>query len=222
MTSSWYASTSLVIEDSVWKIVSTQLSSGPATSATAKPAMSRVRLSAPPSLGSEKPEPAAACVTMCTSMSPDSRMTVAPMPGPVNAAARRERRLTPMHQLRGIRRPREVDERPRHVLADDLVERAAELLDERALPVEGLGMPGPQAVGIRDVHGEELAARGCAAAIRAPRRRSVSPSGPPVRATTTRSRASHLPVDAVLGAVGLERLCRPRRRATAGRARGGR
>jgi hypothetical protein len=25
-------------------------------------------------------------VTMCTSMSPDSRMTVAPMPGPVNAA----------------------------------------------------------------------------------------------------------------------------------------
>ena len=58
--------------------------------------MSRLRLSAPPSLGSEKPAPAAACVTMCTSMSPDSRMTVAPMPGPVNAAARRDRRLTPM------------------------------------------------------------------------------------------------------------------------------
>ena len=32
------------------------------------------------------------------------------------------------------------------------------------------------------------------AAMRAPRRSSVSPSGPPVSATTTRSLASHLPV----------------------------
>ncbi len=33
---------------------------------------------------------------MCTSMSPDSRITVAPMPGPVSAAASRPRRLTPI------------------------------------------------------------------------------------------------------------------------------
>ena len=73
------------------------MSSGPTTSATAKPATSRLRLSAPPSFGGARSaEPAAACVTMCTSMSPDSRMTVAPMPGPVNAAASRDRRLTPM------------------------------------------------------------------------------------------------------------------------------
>ena len=44
------------------------------------------------------------------------------------------------------------------------------------------------------------------AAMRAPRRSSVSPSGPPVSATTTRSRVSHVPVDAVLLAVALQSL----------------
>ena len=38
-----------------------------------------------------------------------------------------------------------------------------------------------------------------------PRRIRVSPSGPPVSATTTRSRASHLRVDALLGAILLQR-----------------
>ena len=47
------------------------------------------------------------------------------------------------------------------------------------------------------------------AAIRAARRISVSPSGPPVRATTTRSRASQVPVDVVLLAVLLQRVVDP-------------
>ena len=42
------------------------------------------------------------------------------------------------------------------------------------------------------------------AAIRAARRIRVSPSGPPVSATTTRSRASQVPVDVVVGAVAVE------------------
>ena len=181
------------MDDSVWKIVSTQLSSGPKTSATANPAMSRVRLSAPPRWGSEKPEPAAACVTMCTSMSPDSRMTVAPMPGPVKAAARRERRLTPSTSC----------------VASDALAKSTSAFGMSS-PTTWWNVPPSCSRRARC----RSRASGCRArspsglvtwtprrsppelraAIRAPRRSSVSPSGPPVSATTTRSRASHLPV----------------------------
>ncbi len=151
------------------------------------------------------PEPAAACVTMCTSMSPDSRMTVAPMPGPVKRGGEAGTAADADDQLRGIRRPREVDERTRNVLADDLVEGAAELLDERALAVEGLGMAGPQPVGSRDVHGEELAARTAGGDARPATEERLALGAAGQRDDDP---LAGLPLarDAVLGAVGLERL----------------
>ena len=92
------------------------------------------------------------------------------------------------------------------VVADDLVVGAAERLDQR--PLRGQRRPG------RRRSGRRCAATCTAsrsppadrAAIRAARRISVSPSGPPVSATTTRSRVSQVPCDAVLGAVALQRL----------------
>ena len=100
----------------------------------------------------------------------------------------------------------EVDEGARDVVADDLVVAAAEL----SRPARAAQ---PSAAGIAPRAARPALVTCTAsssppperAAIRAPRRSRVSPSGPPVRATTTRSRASHGAVDAVLGAVGLQR-----------------
>ena len=137
-------------------------------------------------------------------MSPDSRMTVAPMPGPENAAASRDRRLTPMTSCVASAALRELDERARDVLADDLVEGAAELLDERALAVEGARMPRPHAVGIRDVHGDQLAARRARGDARAAPQERLA-LGPAGEGDDHAFARLPLAVDAVLGAVGLER-----------------
>ncbi|CPU64480.1 Uncharacterised protein [Mycobacteroides abscessus] len=72
------------------------MSSGPPTSARTNPATRRRRVSAPPERGRRAPPPAAAWLTMWTSMLPASRVTVAPMPGPLRADASRPRRETPM------------------------------------------------------------------------------------------------------------------------------
>ncbi len=58
-----------------------------------------------------------------------------------------------------VDRPGEVDERGGGVVADHLVIRSAERLDERALLGEGPGGARAQAVLRRHVHGEQLAAR---------------------------------------------------------------
>ena len=125
-------------------------------------------------------------------MSPDARMTVAPMPGPVSAAARRPRRLTPMTSWLALTERAKSTRAAGHVFADDLVVGAAEGFDQSALGGQRPGVGGASAVLAGHVHGEQLTA-GERAAMRAPRRISVSPSGPPVSATTTRSRACQVP-----------------------------
>jgi hypothetical protein len=95
-TSSWNSSTVPAMPSSVRCPASSQVSSGPTTAASTKPVSTRDRESAPPSFGSDQPRPAAECVTMCTSSWPDSRITVAPMPGPVTSDPSRPRRLTPI------------------------------------------------------------------------------------------------------------------------------
>ncbi len=64
------------------------------------------------------------------------------------------------HELRGVGGARELDERARDVVADDLVVAAAERVDERALAGERLGAAGAEAVLTGDVHGHQLAAGG--------------------------------------------------------------
>ena len=126
------------------------------------------------------------------------------------------------HELRGVLGPGEVARarRPTSAPATSWYV-AAELLDERALLLERLaGRPG-EAV---------LAERTCTpssspcvrAAMRAARRISRSPPGAPVSATTTRSRVSHGPVDAVALAVVLRAPRRRGRRPRAARARAAR
>ena len=84
------------------------------------------------------------------------------------------------------------------------------------------GWRADQAVATGDVDGEQVAAGGCGRRSARPRRISVSPSGPPVSATTMRSRAAQVPVDVVLVAVALRGPRRPGRRPTAAPARAGR
>ncbi len=84
--------------------------------------------------------------------------------GRADARARQRRAEAPAaahadDELRRVDGPGEVHERARDVVADDLVVRAAQRLDERALRGEGTGCGRAQAVLARDVHGEQLAAR---------------------------------------------------------------
>ena len=100
-------------------------------------------------------------------------------------------RLAPIDHLRRLLGAGEVDERRRHVVADDLPVGAAELGRAAA------------AAAARCRSGAGLAARPTATtctpispprrrpAMRAARRTSCSPPGAPVTATTTRSRVSH-------------------------------
>ena len=64
------------------------------------------------------------------------------------------------HELGGVLRPGELQQRLRHVVADDLVVGAAERLDE--LPLRGqVGRArAGEAVGSGDVHGEQVSAGG--------------------------------------------------------------
>ena len=122
----------------------------------------------------------------------------APMPGPVRTARQPAAAAGAEHELGGVLRAGEVQQGVRHVVADDLVVGAAERLDQP--PLRG------QVRRARRRRARRTAATWTAsrsppvdrAAIRAARRISVSPSGPPVSATTTRSRASQVPLDVVL------------------------
>ena len=97
------------------------------------------------------------------------------------------------NELGGVHAACEGQQRPGDVVADDLVVGAAHVLDQGALSrqvrrdrrrrVRRCGPRGRRA-GRR---------RGLRSAMRAARRMRVSPSGPPVSATTTRSRASQVP-----------------------------
>ncbi len=134
-----------------------------------------------------------AWVTMCTSMSPEPRIVRCPIPGPVSSADSQVRRLAPEHQLGGVLGPGEAEQRLGHVVADDLVVGAAERLDQPPLLGQRGRVRAGQPVGPGDVHGQQVAAGGPGGD---PGRRAgsaCSPSGPPVSATTTRSRASQVP-----------------------------
>ena len=86
-------------------------------------------------------------------MSPESRMVVAPMPGPVSSAASLRPAAAAEHQLGGVLRPGELEQRLGDVVADDLVVGAAEGLHQ--LPLRGeVGRAGAgQPVRAGDVHG---------------------------------------------------------------------
>ena len=70
--------------------------------------------------------------------------------GPTRSAARAE------HQLRAVLGARELGERGRDIGRDHLVELAAEVGEERAVPLQVLGLRSGEAVGGRDVEAEEL------------------------------------------------------------------
>ena len=102
---------------------------------------------------------------------------------PPAASARAE------HELGRLLAAGERDQRLRGVVADDLVDRAAELGHELALRGEGVVVVLSEPVVDGDVHADQVAADppGHAAA----RRIDASPPANPVMPTTTRSRVSH-------------------------------
>ena len=136
---------------------------------------------------------------------PDSRVTVPLVPGPVERGRPRAAPGRAEDDLRRVDAARELQDCARDVVPDDRVVSAAERLDEQSLRREagdpGLGQP----VAARDVHRKQVPPVE-RAAMRAARRIRVSPSGPPVSATTTRSRVSQVRGDAVLLAVALHAL----------------
>ncbi|MDQ1138306.1 hypothetical protein QE410_003105 [Microbacterium sp. SORGH_AS 1204] len=90
-------------------------------------------------------------------MSPDRRMTVAPMPGSGEGRGQTAPAAHADHQLRGVDGSGELDQGGRGVFADHLVVRAAERLDQSALLVQRAGRAAAQAVLRRHVHGQQLA-----------------------------------------------------------------
>ena len=114
------------------------------------------------------------------------------MPGPLRKAPSRERRLSPSTSWVAFSARAKASSDLGHVVAEDLVVAAAEALDQA--PLLGQGALADAARARRTSRRARPAARRPArTAIRAARRSSVSPSGPPVSATTTRSRASQMP-----------------------------
>jgi hypothetical protein len=83
-------------------------------------------------------------------MSPDSSVTVSPVPGPPTRA---------QHQLGGVLGPRELHQRGGDAVADHRVVAAAEVLDQAPLAGErGVRDAGREAVAAGHVHGEQIAA----------------------------------------------------------------
>ncbi len=132
-------------------------------------------------------------------------MTVAPMPGPVTSASSRLRRLTPMTSWVALTDLANSTSAARHVVADHLVEGAAERLDQGALLSECRGVRAAQAVLAGHVHGEQLAAgrTGGDPRTAAQQRLALGPAG-----EGDDDALAGLPraVDALLGAVVPQRL----------------
>ena len=127
-------------------------------------------------------------MTRCTSIDPDSDVVVTPTPGenscdPSPSTARAE------HQLRGVDAARKGQQGVRDVGPDHLVIGAAEVFHQHTLTCQMSRISTCQTVTAGDVYGEQIRPL-VRAAMRAARRIKVSPSGPPVSATTTRSRVS--------------------------------
>ena len=95
ITATRNSSTSLVRLRLLRRLVSTRVSSGGSAAASTYPAICRRGVIAPRGRGRPRPRPICAWVTMCTSMSPEPRMVLDPMPGPVSRAVSQDRRLAP-------------------------------------------------------------------------------------------------------------------------------
>ncbi len=92
-----------------------------------------------PATGSPRPLATSSWVTMWTSRSgPDSRATVAPTPGPKNVPPGLAARGA-QHDLGGVHPGARVEQRDRYVVADDVVEGAAQVLHQCALDRQFLG-----------------------------------------------------------------------------------
>ena len=116
-----------------------------------------------------------------------------PTPGPVSSADSQDRRLDAEHELGGVLGPGEGQQGLGHVVADDLVVGAAQRLDQP--PLRG------QRGRVRRRSARPTWSRARRAGRRRPTGRrsgrpagsACRPPGPPVSATTTRSRASQVP-----------------------------
>ena len=159
-------------------------------------------------------------VTTTTSMSPLPRMTPGLAPG-----NRAERSRPPAgladHDVAGVHPARELQDRVGDVLAQDVVEGAAQGLDQGALAQQGLGGAVGQAVPEADVQGQQLAA---GPRVRDP---GAAPDqrlalGPPGQGDDDPLPGGPGVGDVVVGAVASPAPRRPGRRPRAGPARAGR
>ena len=97
---------------------------------------------------------------MWTSIAPEPRMVRAPMPGPGQQGQQPGPAARAQHQLGGVLRLGEGEQRVGDVLAHDLVVAAAERLHQLPLPGQVGRVRAGEAVGLGDVDREQVAARG--------------------------------------------------------------
>ena len=135
-------------------------------------------------------DPASSWVTRWTSMLPDSAVVRTPIPGS-NARAHRERREVPSTNwvafaARAKSSSAAGTSSPTTVWNDAPTSSARRRSSTPVLP----GSPGPVSPSLRRTSTHSRSADPARRAMRAARRMTVALSGPPVTATTTRSRAS--------------------------------
>ena len=157
------------------------------------------------SAGSRSPRPASSWVTMCTSIVPESCTTRVPTPS-TNIRASRERREVPSTSWVALA--------PRAKSSSAVGTSSPPTTVWKLAPTSSASR---RSFGMRRRPGRRPARRRAARArradrprptrlaIRAARRSTVSLSGSPVSATTTRSRVSQTSVHVLLGAVALQR-----------------
>ncbi len=166
-------------------------SSGRAT-ASAQPSAWRRIGTALDSRGSRRPRPASAWLTMCTSMCPESCTTRAPMPSTTDRATRDRREVPSTSWVASTPRAKSSSaagtSSPTTVWKDAPTSSAS-LRSPASAPTGAPTRPSPRSTCTANSSAEPERL-----AMRAARRSTVSLSGPPVRATTTRSRVSQMSV----------------------------
>ena len=142
---------------------------------------------------------------MCTSMSPEPRMVRLPMPGPVSMVVSQDRRLAPSTSWVAFSARAKVEQGFGDVVPDHLVIGGPDGLGQPPLAGQRGRIGAGQAVGLGDVHGQQVAAR----------RAGRDPGRPPDQrpALGAAGERDHHPLpglpralDLVLGAVALQPL----------------
>ena len=178
------------VSDSPESMVRSAVSTGSPASTATKPARRRRRDRAAGGRRAPRPRPARSCGTRCTSMAPDSAVVVTPTPAEKSWATRP--RLEAPSTIWVALTARAKSSSARGTSAPTTWWYEPPRLSTSTRWRDSRAGSAPTRPSLRATCTASSAAPRLRSAIRAARRIRVSPSGPPVRATTTRSRVSHV------------------------------